>query len=166
MSELRTTPLIQTLVRRAESVSCAESLTGGLVASELVTPTGASEVVRGGIVAYATEAKLQVLQVPAEVIEKHGTVSAETALAMARAVRALFSSTWGLATTGVAGPGAHEGHEAGTVFIALVGRVGAEDVARVEKHILPGSRDEVRRAATQAAVDLFALELDFRAGTN
>jgi len=166
VSELRTTPLIQTLVRRSESVSCAESLTGGLVASELITPTGASEVVRGGIVAYATEAKLEVLKVPQAVISAHGTVSEETVLAMARAAQRLFDSTWALATTGVAGPGELEGYEAGMVFIGLIGYGGAGEVSRVERHVFPGSRDEVRRAATRAAVELLALELDMRAGTN
>ncbi|HLS04040.1 MAG TPA: nicotinamide-nucleotide amidohydrolase family protein [Actinomycetales bacterium] len=160
MSELRTTALIQTLVRRAESISCAESLTGGLVTSELIRPTGASEVVKGGLVAYATDIKLNVLGVPDEVISRHGTVSEETALAMARGARKLFGSYWGVATTGVAGPGEHEGKPAGTVFIALVGGASGAEISRVQHHAFSGSREAVRRESSREAVNMVALILD------
>lgn len=165
MSELRTTALIQTLVRRAESISCAESLTGGLVTAELIRPTGASEVVKGGLVAYATEIKLRLLGVPSDVISDHGTVSAQTALAMARGVSQMFDSTWGLATTGVAGPGDHEGKPAGTVFIALTRGCGDSETSDVQRHAFSGGRDEVRRATSVEAVNMVALMLDITAGT-
>lgn len=160
MSELRTTSLIQTLVRRGESISCAESITGGLLASQLITPTGASEVMAGGIVAYATESKIDILGVQAKTIEAHGTVSSQTALEMAHRVRALFETSWGISTTGVAGPGTHEGHEAGTVFIALVGPGDGETTERVEKHLVPGSRNEVRASSAKLAIEMLALALD------
>lgn len=166
MPELRTTSLIQTLVRRRESVSCAESLTGGQLASELIGPTGASEVMLGGIVAYATSAKEELLKVDSETIAAHGTVSRQTALAMAAGARQAFGSTWALATTGVAGPGSHEGHPAGTVFVALVGQPAGGGVELVKKHHLSGNRDEVRRMATQVAIELLAEGLESDAGTN
>lgn len=160
MSQLRTTSLIQTLVRNSQSVSCAESLTGGLLISALVTPTGASEVVYGGVTTYATHTKFQVLGVPEDVVSEHGTVSKQTALAMARGARELFGSTWAVAITGVAGPGPHEGQQAGTVFITLVGKPESEEIIQIEKHILSGERGEVRQETAELAVELLALELD------
>lgn len=160
VSELRTTTLIQTLVRRGETISCAESITGGLLASDLIAPTGASEVMLGGVVAYATAAKESILSVRAHTIATHGTVSSETAIEMARGAQRIFESDWALATTGVAGPGEHEGHPAGTVYIALIGPNTEEEVERTEKHLVTGGRNEVRLVCAQLAVELLASALD------
>ncbi|MEO6473290.1 MAG: CinA family protein [Aeromicrobium sp.] len=106
------------------SVSTAESLTGGLVCAELIGVPGASDVVRGGIVAYTVEAKRDLLGVPADLINSYGTVDAHVAASMANAARRRFGSTYGLATTGVAGPDPSEGKPAGTVHIAIAGPEG------------------------------------------
>lgn len=160
MPELRTTTLIQTLVRRGETISCAESITGGLLASELIAPTGASEVMLGGVVAYATEAKQNILGVSEQTIATHGTVSRQTALALAHGAQRVFGSKWALATTGVAGPGEHEGHPAGTVYVGLVGPGRDHGIERVEKHLITGGRNEVRAFCAQLAIELLATALD------
>ena len=86
------------------TLATAESLTGGRLAALLTAVPGASAVYRGGVVAYASDVKVDVLGVPAAVVERYGVVSPECAGEMARAVRGLTGSTYGLSTTGVAGP--------------------------------------------------------------
>ena len=87
-----------------KTVATAESLTGGLVGAAITELPGASAVYRGGIVAYSTLAKEQVLGVPVPLLREFGPVHATTALAMARHARMLFGADLGVATTGVAGP--------------------------------------------------------------
>ena len=109
------------LVERGENVATAESLTGGRLASALTEAPGASKSYLGGVVAYATSVKQEVLGVPATLVEQHGVISAECALAMARGAVALTGAVWGIGTTGVAGPDPQEGHPPGTVHVGLVG---------------------------------------------
>ncbi|MBQ7493752.1 MAG: nicotinamide-nucleotide amidohydrolase family protein, partial [Selenomonadaceae bacterium] len=82
------------------TIACAESCTGGLVMSRLTDFAGASAYVKGGVVAYTNEIKNKILRVEAEMLEKFGAVSSQTALAMATNVREIFSATIGLSTTG------------------------------------------------------------------
>ena len=109
------------LQERGETVATAESLTGGRLAAALTAVPGASRSFLGGVVAYATSVKQEVLGVPAAVVERHGVISAECALAMARGAVALTGAAWGIGTTGVAGPDPQEGHAPGTVHVGLVG---------------------------------------------
>ncbi len=102
-------------------MSTAESLTGGQVAARLTAVPGASEAYRGGVVAYATEVKVSVLGVAESLVARDGVVSAECALAMARGVRSLTGATYGVSTTGVAGPSEQEGKSVGTVYVGLSG---------------------------------------------
>lgn len=102
-------------------MSTAESLTGGQLAARLTAVPGASTAYRGGVVAYATELKVAVLGVPASLVAQHGVVSAECALAMAVGIRELTGSTYGVSTTGVAGPGRQEDKPVGTVYVGLCG---------------------------------------------
>ena len=90
---------------------------------------GSSEVFRGGVVAYATDVKIAVLDVPEAVVEQHGVVSAECARAMARGVRRLTGATYGVSTTGVAGPDEQEGKPVGTVYVGVAGPDGDSAVA-------------------------------------
>ena len=110
---------IGSLVARGLTVGTAESLTGGLVAAALTSVPGASAVVRGGIVAYAADLKASLLWVPDELLGRVGTVHPEVAIAMARGARKRLGADIGLATTGVAGPDAVDGHRVGTVHVAL-----------------------------------------------
>ncbi len=140
---------------RGETVAVAESLTGGLLGASLTDAPGASDVFRGGVVAYATEAKEQVLGVPGAVLSESGAVSGSAAAAMARRARELFGSTYGLAVTGVAGPAEQEGQPAGTVHVAVAGPDG--DLVRSLR--LPGDRGMVRRFTVVAVLNLLRLQL-------
>jgi nicotinamide-nucleotide amidase len=111
--------VLAALTERGETVAVAESLTGGLLAAALVEVPGASAAFRGGIVAYATDLKSTLLEVPDALLERHGAVHPEVAAAMASGVRTRLNATFGLATTGVAGPDPADGQPVGTVFIAV-----------------------------------------------
>jgi nicotinamide-nucleotide amidase len=147
--------VVDLLRARHASVAAAESLTGGLVAAALVAVPGASEVVRGGVVAYATDVKTGLLGVDPALIAAHGTVDGRVAEAMADRVREACGATWGVSTTGVAGPGASEGKPAGTVHVGVAGPAGATS----QLLALPGGRDDVRRAAVAAALSLLVARL-------
>ncbi len=110
-------------------MSTAESLTGGLLAASLTAVPGASASYLGGVVAYATEVKVAVLGVPASVVERHGVVSAECVRAMAGGVRDLIGATYGVATSGVAGPTVQEDKAVGTVYVGLCGPSGTTHLA-------------------------------------
>jgi nicotinamide-nucleotide amidase len=109
------------LQERGETVATAESLTGGRLAALLTGVPGASQSYLGGVVAYATSVKQEVLGVPAALVERYGVISSECALAMARGAASLTGATWGVGTTGVAGPDGQDGHPPGTVHVGLVG---------------------------------------------
>src|SRR5690606_26447440 len=111
------------LENQHHTLSIAESLTGGLLASQLVDYPGSSAYLKQALVTYAEEAKQELLGVPAEVLERHGAVSIETAHAMAHGARLHQDCDFALATTGVAGPqGSSEIRPVGTVCIALADR--------------------------------------------
>jgi nicotinamide-nucleotide amidase len=113
--------LIGTLLfERSQTIATMESMTGGLIADELTNIPGASRYVVGGAVTYTNDAKTRMGVNPAT-IDAHGAVSRETALEMARATRKTFGSSWGLSTTGVAGPDASEGKPVGTLFVGVSG---------------------------------------------
>ncbi len=113
---------VHRLLREAgQTLATAESLTGGRLAAALTAPAGASDVYVGGVVTYATELKASLLGVSEHVIETHGVVSSECAQAMASGVRLLTGATYGLSTTGVAGPSSQDGKPPGTVFVGIAG---------------------------------------------
>ena len=115
--------IVTLLTERGQTVAVAESLTGGLLAASLVEVPGASVVFRGGIVAYATDLKSALLDVPAALLERYGPVHADVASAMAEGVRRRLDATFGVATTGVAGPDPADGQPVGTVHIAASGQL-------------------------------------------
>jgi PncC family amidohydrolase len=115
--------IVGLLTERGQTVAVAESLTGGLLAAALVEIPGASVVFRGGIVAYASDLKSALLDVPASLLERYGAVHADVAGAMAEGVRRRLDATFGVATTGVAGPDPADGQSVGTVYIAAAGQL-------------------------------------------
>ena len=145
--------VIRSFAARGLTVAVAESLTGGLVVADLVSVPGASAVVRGGVVAYATELKHALLGVDAALLAAGGPVQAAVAEQMASGVRARLGADLGLATTGVAGPDPQDGHPPGEVWIAVASAVDVRSV-RLE---LGGDRDAVRRETVVAVLGL-ALE--------
>ena len=137
--------IIARLTARGQTAAVAESLTGGLLAAALTAVPGASAAFRGGVVAYATEVKATMLGVPRDLLERHGAVHPDVAVAMAAGVRRRMAATIGAATTGVAGPDPADGQPVGTVYIAVsAGRGGWAD-GTVRSLALSGSRDEIRR---------------------
>lgn len=132
------------------TVAVAESLTGGMVCSALVEAPGASDVVRGAVVAYAPDLKESLLGVTGGHLATYGTVDGGTAEQMARGVREACRSDIGVATTGVAGPDHSEGKPAGTVFVAVAD---AGDAVSRELS-LTGGRQQVRSATVDAVLDL------------
>ena len=132
------------------TLAVAESLTGGQVASSLVEVPGASRVLVGAVVAYATRIKAQVLGVDAAHLERTGPVDRDVALQMAHGVRRLLGADLGLATTGVAGPGPADGHPSGTVHIAVVAPWGQR---HRELH-LSGDRSQIRCATVMEVCEL------------
>lgn len=147
--------VVEALAASGSTVACAESLTGGLLCSALVDVPGASDVVRGAVVAYATDVKAGVLGVPDDVLAEHGAVHEATARAMARGAARLMGASYAVATTGVAGPGPDEGRPAGTVFVAVGAPNDDRDgVAHVRYLRLDGDRSAVRSGAVVAALSL------------
>ena len=142
--------VIAALRARGATVATAESLTGGLLCSTLVAVPGASAVVRGGVIAYAAEVKVSMLDVPADLVARAGTVDRDTTRAMAIGVRHRLAADYGLASTGVAGPDQVEGKPVGLVFVAVAGPGGT----RVRRLELPGDRLVVRRGAAVAGLTL------------
>lgn len=134
----------------------AESCTGGMVAERVTNIPGASATFIGGVVAYADVVKTAALKVPIETLEAHGAVSEETVRAMAEGAQRLFSADCTIAVTGVAGPGGGTPDKpVGTVWFAA--RV--HTAARAVRRVFPGDRDEIRRRAAQAALDLLRRQL-------
>jgi PncC family amidohydrolase len=142
--------VISMLRAARQTVAAAESLTGGLVAAALTSVPGASEAVRGGVVSYATDLKATLLGVPQAMLDAHGAVYAGVAAAMADGVRQRLGATFGVATTGVAGPDPADGQPVGTVHIA----VSAHDDTVVRTLALDGDRDRIRRLTVERSLAL------------
>ena len=145
------TEVLEMLRSRNESISVAESLTGGGLAQALTSLPGSSDIFRGSVTAYQSEIKSLILEVPAELISEFGVVSEEVAAAMAGGVKKLMNSTWAISTTGVAGPGPSDGVAAGTVWVAIDGPI--SQTLQLE---LSGTREIVRNATIAGAIAAFA----------
>ncbi|WP_314176238.1 CinA family protein [Streptomyces winkii] len=148
--------VLELLVERGETVAVAESLTGGMVAAEITAAPGSSRAFRGSVTAYATDLKRDLLGVDAALLEERGAVDDEVARRMAEGVRAALSASWGLSTTGVAGPEPQDGRDVGTVFVAVAGPDGAT-VSRGPK--FEGDRAEIRERSVKAVLGLLHDEL-------
>ena len=143
--------LLEGLRKGRHRLAVAESCTGGMVGERITNIPGASDTFIGGVVAYADVIKTAALKVPLETLEAYGAVSEETVRAMAEGAQRLFSADCTIAVTGIAGPGGGTPEKpVGTVWLAA--RVHTN--TRTLKRVLPGDRDDVRRRATQAGLDL------------
>jgi competence/damage-inducible protein CinA-like protein len=141
----------QGFAERGLTVATAESCTGGLLAGRLTARAGSSSWVLGGVVAYANSAKQELLDVPAAMLEEHGAVSPEVAVALADGARARFGAAIGVGITGVAGPGGGTAEKpVGTVHICVTGPDGRQ--ARALR--LSGSRGAVRDRSVTIAMHL------------
>ncbi len=146
----------QLLRERGATLAVAESFTGGLVASRITDVSGSSDYFERGVVAYSAEAKQHVLGVSAETITAHGLVSLETARAMAAGVRRGAGTTFGLSTTGVAGPtGGTPDKPVGLVCVGLAWEGG--EIAREFR--LLGDREQVKYRGAQMALEMLRRHL-------
>lgn len=174
----RTDPvdLIQRAGHRGLSLSTAESLTAGALASRIAEVPGASAVLAGGVVSYSNRVKNSVLAVPAELLERRGPVDPDVAALMAIGTASACGTDLGVATTGVAGPDPHGGHDVGTVYIGVActrqaaeklglslpadctqfrtGSIGGSWVAGSVLLNLDGDRAAIRDAAVEAGLKL------------
>ena len=144
--------VVATLVGASRTIATAESLTGGMVCAALTSVPGASAVVRGSVVAYATDLKAQVLGVDQDLLAAGGAVQAEVARQMATGVCRVLGSDIGVATTGVAGPDPQDGRAVGTVFVA----VATGSAVTVRELALSGNRASIREETVAAALALVA----------
>jgi len=140
------------LREKGRTLSIAESCTGGLVCDRITNVSGSSDYFMGGMVTYSNESKAEHLGIPLSIIKRHGAVSQQVARRMAQGVRKAFHTTFGLSTTGVAGPaGGTKRSPIGRVFI------GISDGRRtwVKREDLKGSRREIKKKATEKALRVF-----------
>ncbi len=145
------------LRERGETVSVAESCTGGLIGERITSVPGSSDYFLGGFLVYNDWIKHELLGVPEDMLREHTAVSEPVAIAMARAARERTRSTYALSATGVAGPdGGTDQNPVGTVIIGLAGPDGSARSHRVQFH---ADRERVRVLASQLALDLLRKRL-------
>lgn len=149
--------LVARLKERGETLAVAESLTGGLLAATLVEVPGVSQVLRGGLVVYATDLKAKLAGVDPALLAERGPVDPDVAVALATGAARMCDADWGLGTTGVAGPDPQDGVTVGTVFVGLAGPGSVERVLGLR---LTGDRRTIRSEAVSAALRLLAEALD------
>ncbi|MDR7300595.1 CinA family protein [Haloactinomyces albus] len=147
----RVTAVLEALRRHGATVATAESLTAGLVGAALTDVAGASEVVRGGLVVYATDLKARLAGVDGDLLAEHGPVHPRIAEELAVGARQRCASDWGIGVTGVAGPDSQGGVAPGTVHLGFAGhrRTSVHSVS------LDGDRHAVRAAAVRVALEHF-----------
>jgi nicotinamide-nucleotide amidase len=146
--------LIQFLAAKKLKLAIAESLTGGMLCSELVSVPGASDVVIGAVVAYQSVLKSSALGVNADLLASKGAVDPEVATQMAEGIRSRFSlqvltstdHVLGVSTTGVAGPDEQDGQPVGTVYLGVSGAKGPKVCA----HVITGNRQQIREQTVSA----------------
>jgi nicotinamide-nucleotide amidase len=149
--------LVRLLSEREQTLALAESCTGGFLADQITNVPGASKVFVAGYVTYSNEEKTRTLDVSRESIEKFGAVSERVATEMAEGLRMRTGATYGIATTGIAGPsGGTEGKPVGTVFIALSS---GDQPTRWEKFFFPSDRETFKQLGAQRAFDLLRRKL-------
>jgi nicotinamide-nucleotide amidase len=149
--------VLQLLIDNAETVAVAESVTAGGLGHALTIVPGASQVFLGGVIAYTNDVKINFLGVDPALIAEHTVVSEEVANAMADGARQKFGTTWGIATTGIAGPGDFEGIPEGTVWVAIRGPINSTIQLQLDS-----GRDAIRTGAISSAIGTFARILSSR----
>ncbi|MET9228005.1 CinA family protein [Lentzea sp. NPDC003310] len=146
------TTVVDLLKAKNQTVATAESLTAGLLCATIVDTPGASAVVRGGLIVYATELKHKLAGVDQRLLDEHGAVHPDVAIQLAEGARRTCESDWGIGLTGVAGPDPQDGIAPGTVHIGLSG----PGVSTVRTITVRGDRTAVRSAAVEKALVLLS----------
>ena len=149
--------LVKKLTNKHYTITTAESCTGGLLSATIINVSGASDVINCAYVTYANEAKENLVSVSHETLETKGAVSKETAAEMCVGCAKAAKADMGLSTTGIAGPGG--GTKEKPVGLVYLGCSLHEQVT-VERHVFSGDREQVRKQAVDAALDLAIRCLD------
>ena len=152
--------LVQALKKAGQTIATCESLTAGLLAATIAEVPGASAVLRGGLITYATELKHELAGVPAEVLEAVGPVSPECAEAMALGARRACAADWAVSLTGVAGPDPQDGHPVGEVWCGIASAEGVRSNRLGAAGLLAGDRDEIRRESVREAICLLVAAIE------
>ena len=148
--------LVKLLTEKKQTLAIAESCTGGLLSNRITNVPGSSAVLLAGYICYANKTKIDILGVDPKLIEKHGAVSEEVARAMVEGVRKRAKSTYGLATTGIAGPsGGTEEKPVGTVYVALTD----EKETKIRKLFFPTDRETFKQLVAQVAFEMLRRKL-------
>lgn len=154
--------VVQLLKQSGETLAVSESITGGSLMAALTSVEGCSAVFRGGVVSYATPLKQHILKVDGDLISEHGVIHADVAAQMAVGARTVTThqemspTSWGIGTTGVAGPDPQDGKPVGMVFIGVASAGGSEGFGPFS---FPGTRERVREATVIEALSLLRQEL-------
>jgi nicotinamide-nucleotide amidase len=143
--------VVKKLTKKKATLSVAESITGGGLASAITEVSGSSKVFVGGVIAYEDSTKISELKVDAKTLKKFTAVSEEVAKEMAAGALKKFKTDYAIATTGVAGPGKAYGQKAGTVWVAIASKKEVFAIALS----LSGSRDLIRHATIESALASF-----------
>jgi PncC family amidohydrolase len=143
--------VVKKLKKKKLTLATAESITGGGLAQAITDIAGASEVFLGGVVTYSDKSKTKYLGVTSQLLKRKTAVSEEVAAEMAQAIRQEFKSDYGMATTGVAGPGKAYGQKPGTVWIAIASKKETVTIALA----LSGDRSSIRNATIESALATF-----------
>ena len=156
--------LVDEVSRRLENLSLtlvtAESCTGGMIAAAMTARPGASQVFDRGFISYTDQSKAELLGVPDDVIEKHGAVSAKTAIAMARGALRHSHADIALSVTGIAGPdGGTKEKPVGLVYIGYAFRQ-EDHLVHSAEHRFTGNRSEIRQKTVDAALNHILKFLD------
>ena len=147
--------LISTLKKNKLTIATAESCSGGYLSYLLTKTPGSSRVFKGGIVVYSLEAKAKFFKIPSSTLKKTEGVSKKIALLLAKRTRKLFRTNLGISIVGFAGPKTKKGVKVGTVFMGLADKKGVI----IKKSIIKGSRDKVRKKASQEAIEMIYKKL-------
>lgn len=152
--------VVRMLKQLGQTLAVAESLTGGCIMAAITSVSGSSAVFTGGVVSYATPLKQKLLGVDADLIAQHGVIHSEIALQMAEGARETTTfdvpTTWGLSTTGVAGPTSQDNKPVGMVFIGLAEAKMSQGLG---PFLFPGNREQIREATVVEALSLLRKEL-------
>jgi PncC family amidohydrolase len=142
--------------KKGLTLSVAESCTGGLISHYITTLPGASNFFEAGVITYSAEAKKGILDIPSEIILKHGVVSEETAREMAEKMRAFTKTDFSLSTTGNMGPDVLEGKEKGLVYISV-----SKEGKTLSKELrLTGDREKNKKEASLLALRFLIETMD------
>ena len=138
------------LKARGETISFAESCSGGLASSMITDVPGSSEYLKGSVVSYTNEIKEKVLGVRAETLKKYGAISSQCACEMAAGVRQLMNADYGVSITGNAGPGESEGKPVGLVYIAVANK----EIVYWQEHHFNDNRIENKKRIAKTAISM------------